>query len=159
MLVQLEILGTTHRAAQLHAFGLPFGQGLFGARADEIPLDLGHQAQHDGDDSRLQGVVEDDIALGDMQLDTLLDALPADLQHLQRAARQARDLRHDDHVALPCPPDHFPELTVPPIGLAADGVLDEHRFKQLLVDAITHDAVLLVGNVLGVGRDAEVGKN
>lgn len=87
MLVQLEILGATHRAAQLHAFGLPLGQGLFGARADEVPLDLGHQAQHDGDDSRLHGVVEDDAVLGDMQMDALLDALPADLQHLQCAIR------------------------------------------------------------------------
>jgi hypothetical protein len=35
----------------------------------------------------LHGVVEDDAVLGDMQMDALLDALPADLQHLQCAIR------------------------------------------------------------------------
>jgi hypothetical protein len=156
--IQLEILGGTQRAPQFHTVGLALGQSLFCAGADEIALDLGHRARHGGHDLGLHGVIENDAVIGDVQMDTTLDALPTNIQHLQRAARQARDFRHDNHVALTCLPDHLAQRADPPIGLAAHGVLDENRFKQPLVHAIAHDPVLLVGNVLGFGRDAKLGK-
>lgn len=46
-----------------------------------------------------------------------------------------------------------------PVGLAADGVFDEQGGQDAALPAVFDDAVLLVGSVLGVGGDAEIGKN
>jgi hypothetical protein len=50
-----------------------------------------------------------------------LDELLADLQHLQRGVRQARDFRDDDHIALSCPCDQVAKREGAPIGRAPGG--------------------------------------
>ncbi len=127
MSVQAQRAGRACGPAQLDAFGLARGQSLFGARADEVALDLGHQAENGGDDLGLHRVVEDDAVFRYVQVDPTLDALAANLKHLQRRAREARDFRDHDHIALPCPRDQLAQRAGAPIGLAAGRVLDKDR--------------------------------
>lgn len=51
-------------------------------------------------------------------MNTALDAIQADFEHIERCAGQARDFRDEKHIALPCPSDQIAQQQCAPIGLS-----------------------------------------
>ncbi len=159
VLIKAQLARRAVRSTELDAVCLALGQGLFGAARDEIALDLGHQAENRRHDLGLQRIVKDNAVLGDMEVHAARDALLADLQHLERAARQARDLRHHDHITRSRALHQMPQWPRAPVGATAGRVFHEYRCQELFIGAVAHDTVSLVGDVLGVRGHPQIGEN